>query len=168
MHRRCPVLQRLTCLYIAGTLGLFLITSACGGGTSVSELSGPTGVRCQSGFAVPPAGFPADGGRVTVVVSAARECSWSASADASWLQLSPSAGQGESEVTIVVAANQQARPRTGTIVLNDSRTTVTQDAAPCRFSLNHTEGRIDSRGGRLRVTVTTQQECAWAASSGEP
>jgi hypothetical protein len=166
MHRRPPVLHRLKHAFVAATIAFLLAAAACSG-TNVSELSAPTAVRCQTGFAAPPSAFPASGGRINATVTAARECSWSAAADSSWLQLSPASGQGESEIILTAAANQQPTSRTAAVVVNDYRVTVRQDASPCAFALSRSDARIDSRGGRFGVTLTAQQNCTWSATSSD-
>jgi hypothetical protein len=100
-------------------------------------------------------------------VTAGRECSWNASADTSWLQLTPASGQGDGEITLLASANQQSTSRTATIVVNDFRVSVTQDASPCRFTLSRSEARVAANGARVNVTVSAQQDCQWSAHSGE-
>jgi hypothetical protein len=166
MHRDRPVLPRLS---IAPLAILFLAAIAAGcGDTTVTEVAvAPTGVRCQTGLATPPSAFPADGGTAKVVVTAARECSWSLSSEASWIRVAPSSGQGESEVTVTATANDQARSRTGTVVVNDQRVSVTQEPAPCRFTLERSQTQSGSNGGRLSVSVSAQSDCSWTASSSD-
>jgi hypothetical protein len=166
MHRDRAVISRLS-MWPAALLFLAVIAAGCGD-TTVSEVAvAPTGVRCQTSLATPPSAFPSGGGSVKVVVSAARECSWSLSSDASWIQVAPSSGQGESEATFTAAANEQARSRTGTVVVNEQRVTVTQEAAPCRFNMDRSQTQIGANGGRFSVSVSAQSECSWTASSSD-
>lgn len=151
------------------TLGALLATAAlaaaCGGSTTtISEVAGPEAVKCQTTVSTPPT-IPHDGSRVTLTVSAARECSWTASTDASWAQVSPTSGQGETAITVAVSANPDARPRSGSLVVNESRLSLTQDAAPCRFQLGSSQARVGSEGGTLSVSVSTSAGCEWRASS---
>jgi hypothetical protein len=48
-------------------------------------------------------------------VSAGRECSWSATASASWIQLTGASGQGDGSVGFAVPPNPDAAPRSGTV-----------------------------------------------------
>jgi hypothetical protein len=148
-------------------LAALVIASGCAGGTTVTELTGPTGVRCQTGLVSSPSALPAGGGRVNVMVSAARECAWSASSDTSWLQVSPASGQGEQQLTLMAAENQQPSSRTASLVINDQRVTVTQEASPCRFELSRSSARIGWDGGRVTVRLTGQDGCAWSAMATE-
>ena len=94
-------------------------------------------------------------------VSAARECSWSATTDASWVALSPDAGQGEGPVTVAVAANDAPVARSGAIVINGARVTVSQEPRIMPFRSGPIVGTgrrrgwsragLDHRDGRLRV-----------------
>jgi Viral BACON domain len=150
MHRDRAVLQRLSIRPLA-ILCLALVAARCGE-TAVSEVAvAPSGVRCQTGLAAPPSAFPSGGGSVKVVVTAARECSWSLSSEASWIRVSPASGQGEAEATVTAEANDQARSRTGSVVVNDQRIVVAQEAAPCRFTLDRTQTQVGGNGGRFTV-----------------
>jgi hypothetical protein len=66
---------------------------------------------------------------VTGRVLTAAECTWSAGADGAWLQVQPTSGQGESLLTLQVAANPDARPRTSVLQVNGVRVTLVQEAA---------------------------------------
>ena len=133
---------------------LFAVSAAGCGETSVSEVAvAPSGVRCQTSVGSPPE-FPPGGGSVTVAVTAARDCVWSLSSEASWIQVSPSSGQGESEVTLTAVANDLASSRTGAVVVNDRRVMITQAAAPCRFTLDRSQARIGADGGIVTVSVS--------------
>src|SRR5206468_1235915 len=46
------------------------------------------------------------------------------------------------------------------------RISLSQAAAPCRFDLSRTRDSIGAAGGRLSVSLTTLNGCAWTASSG--
>jgi hypothetical protein len=146
---------------------LGLIASACGGGTEITTVSGPTALRCQAIVSAPPSALPADGARFTVAVEAARECGWTASSDTSWIQVSPAEGQGASELVVVAAANEQSSARTASLIVNDQRVTLRQEAPPCRFALDRSELRIGGSGGRAAVELRTASNCSWTASAGE-
>jgi hypothetical protein len=105
---------------------------------------------------------------VQATVSAARECSWTATSEAAWLALSPDAGQGEGQVTVAVAANDAPVARSGAITVNGARVTVNQEAAACRFDLDRSSAQIAAEGGRVQIAVRTMAGCAWKVSSPVP
>jgi hypothetical protein len=72
----------------------------------------------------------ASGGQVSALVVTTADCSWLVTANASWLHVHPSSGQGEGSLTVQVDENQIASGRTGEIDLNGVRMQVTQAAAP--------------------------------------
>ena len=176
MHRSAGVLAGLirrsaSELYASALLLILaLLTVACGG-TSVTELTGPGAIggagsdRCETvlGGTIPT--VDPGGGRLELAVVAARECAWTASADASWAQVAPSAGQGETVVVVTVAANPQANPRSTAIVLNGQRTMLAQAPAPCRYSLSGNSTHQPAAGGTTSVQVTATSGCSWTASS---
>jgi hypothetical protein len=143
---------------------LFAIQCAACGSTSVTQVSGPDNIRCQTTLGTAPT-IPAAGGRVTVGVVAARECTWSATSEASWIQVSPASGQGEASLTLTAAANPQAAPRTGNIVVNGQRFTMSQEPAPCQYQLSHPATDVPAQGGSTSVQVTSLGGCPWTTTS---
>ena len=147
---------------------LALSAAACGGGTTVTELGGPAPARCLTSFATPAPTVPAEGGTATVTISAERECTWSARGDSGWLQVSPTSGQGESAVTVTVAANPQPSPRSTDLIVNDTRLSVRQEPAPCVYELSSRAATVPAAGGRVAVGVSALSGCGWTASSPQP
>jgi hypothetical protein len=125
-------------------------------------------VKCTTTLNGLPTSVPASGTKLQATVSAARECSWSATSEAAWVALSPHAGQGEAQVTVAVAANDTAVARTGAIVLNGARVTVNQEPAPCRFDLDRSSAQVAPEGGRVQVAIRATAGCAWRVSSPVP
>jgi hypothetical protein len=74
-------------------------------------------------------------------------------------------GQGGGTIDYVVAANASTRPRTGSIVVNDVPSVLTQEGAPCTFALDHASTTADAAGATDRVAVSAPAGCAWAATS---
>ena len=144
-----------------------MLGAACGGSTTVTEVIGPDAVRCQTSVSGAPGSIPAAGNRVTLTVSAARECTWNASSEASWVQVSPASGQGEGALTVTVAANPEGRSRTGAIVVNGNRLSVAQEAAPCRYEVSPPSIRLSHEGGRGTFRVSATTACGWQASTND-
>ena len=110
-------------------LAMSISAVACGGST-VSELSGPTPARCDTSLTGLPPVVDSSGAQLQVNVVTSRDCVWNMSGGASWVQLSPRTGQGESTVTLVVAANGSTSSRVATVNVNDRAVNIVQDAAP--------------------------------------
>lgn len=144
-----------------------VLAAACGGSTTVTEVTGPDAVRCQTSVSGAPASVPSAGNRVTLTVSAARECAWTATSEASWVQVSPANGQGESPITLAVAANPEGRSRTGAVVINGTRLSVAQEAAPCRYEVSPTSVRLSHDAGRGTFRVSATAACEWQASTND-
>jgi len=66
-----------------------LAAIACGDTAPVTEITGPGIVRCQVSLSAPPSTVPPTGTIVSVAVEAARECAWTAAAEAEWISVSP-------------------------------------------------------------------------------
>jgi len=134
------------------------------GGTSTEQVIGPTASRCQITLPSPPAALPASGSSVSLNVSAARDCTWTAASDAQWVTVTPTSGQGNGAVSITVAPNVQPSARSASVAVNEASVTVSQEPAPCRFELGDQSARVGFEGGRASVHVLTTSGCQWRAA----
>src|SRR5688572_12722485 len=164
MHHGWAVVTRL--ISGCGAAVLLFLTVACGS-TSVSQITAPDAARCGASVGAVPT-LPAGGGRVDVAIVTARECAWTASSNSSWIQISPTSGQGEASITLTGAANPQGVARNGNISINGSQIAVTQAPAPCTFSLSQTSASLPSSGGTTSTRVLTLTGCTWTAASPQP
>lgn len=139
--------------------------AACGGSTAVTTVAGPSGVRCETTAAAQPTTVPPDGGTIQVSVTSTRDCTWTASSEASWVQLSVTSGQGSGTLAGTVARNEHPTPRSAAIIVNDQRLAVSQEPRPCSYEVRPAHVRVGHQGGRSSVELTTLTGCAWAASS---
>jgi hypothetical protein len=146
------------------SLVLSFILIACGA-TSVSEVASPDVVRCATTIDDSIPAVPSTGGRVSVGVGAARECSWSAASNVSWMQVSPSSGQGEASVTLTLAANPAANARTATLTVNDQDVSVSQEGAPCEYALHEPGAHVGATGGDVSLRVSATPGCAWTVAT---
>src|SRR4051812_14916513 len=141
---------------------LALLVAGCGSTTTESTTPSPSS-RCQVSISSPGTA-PAAGAALAVPLTTSRDCLWSARSEADWLTLEPTSGQGESLVTVSVGSNPQGRTRAGTIVVNDARFNIAQEATPCRFELEPRQVSIRHQGGRTAVQVTALEGCVWTTS----
>lgn len=144
-----------------------IVTAACGGSSTSTNVTAPSDTRCQATVTNSSSSFPAAGGTGTLSVSVARECAWSAGAAASWLAITAGAqGQGDGTVTYRVAENSDPVARTGGLSVAERRMDVSQQAAPCRYSVSAAStDPVPAEGGELVVSVRTHAACNWTASS---
>lgn len=132
--------------------------------TSSTTSAGPTPVKCQVAVSTPSM-LEAVGGTSAITVTTQPECAWTASSSANWISgLSPASGQGTGSVAFRVAANDGAAVREGTIVVNNEQARVSQ-RAPCRYVLTPVNQTIATSGGTSSVSVATDAECAWTATT---
>jgi len=153
MHRMMPALA------LCASIG------AC---SSANEsVTSPSAMKCGITATATPTSFSAAGGDGTLTVSTARECQWTAAAAGSWIQLGGSTqGQGETTVPFKVAANADPSTRRGTISVGDQQVGITQDAAPCAFTVNPRSDSVSADGGQKQITVTASSpQCSWTARS---
>jgi hypothetical protein len=148
----------------AAALCLLVFAGSCGNSSS-TRLTAPSAQKCGVTVTSSPPAMPASGGEGNLTVDTARECSWSARAEAQWITLSGAQGQGPATLEYSVAANPRAAERRGTVVVSDQRVDIVQQAAPCRYEVAPTRHQVGNSGGDLTVTLTALDGCPWTASS---
>jgi hypothetical protein len=107
------------------------------------------------------------GGDVTVTVTAAAGCTWTATSDVSWIAVIEGAsGVGSGSVRVHVDANTTGAARTGTVTIAGQTFTVQQQApAACSYSIKPTWYDVGRGPDDFRVDVFTDPGCAWTATS---
>jgi hypothetical protein len=163
-------------------LAATLVSSACGY-TGVTQVSGPDSARCELSLGSPSADLPASAAQINVPVVTTSECAWTARSEASWIQVTPTSGQGEATVALIIAANGAQSARSGAVTINGERFQVSQAAAlapsppppapgpppspspSCNYQLEPSSRQVDEEGGNHDVRVITTAACAWTASS---
>ncbi len=162
-----------------------VVALACGP-TSVTEIIGPDAVRCELSLGSATASVSSAASQLSLAVMAQPECAWSARSDTSWVQVTPTAGQGEGTVTLSVATNTQQSARSSVVTINETQYRITQAAAPtapqspqtpqppespqppataCTVSLDPATRSIKKNGGSQKVKVKTTSQCSWSATT---
>ena len=133
---------------------------------------------CTTNISPTSSNVPAAGGSgISVMVSAAPTCQWSASSGASWITINAGAtGTGNGTLVFSVAPNTGAQ-RTGTLSIAGRAFTVTQAGsssptpppppppASCSYSISPRSDSVPVQGDTANVDVSTTSACAWTASS---
>jgi hypothetical protein len=155
----------------AGTVKLNVAQNTGAARTGTATIAAQTFTVTQAaapcGFSLSPAtiDMAAAGGEGRTTVSAGGGCAWTAVSNAAWITVtSGSSGTGGGVVVFNAAANAGAA-RSGTITIGGQTLTVTQQPAPCTFSLSPTAQTFAAAGGSGAVGVTTAATCGWTASS---
>src|ERR687898_909662 len=134
------------------TVALLLLCAPAGCGRSSStNVVGPTPSKCTVSVTNTTPEVPATGGGGALTVNAQRECVWSARADASWIALSGTSGQGPATVNYTVGPNPNGTPRRGHVVVSEQNLEIVQAAAPSRYAATPSTGQADAAGGEGRV-----------------
>ena len=134
--------------------------------SSTQNITGPSTSKCPVTAGAEPASFGAGGGSGTLTISTNRECSWSATSSANWLQLGvESAGQGNAKVAFSVSANADPSQRRGAITIGQQQVPISQDAAQCVFTVPARD-TVSPEGERRTLNVTANgSDCSWTARS---
>jgi hypothetical protein len=146
-----------------------LAAVACGSSATTDVTAPSSTTRCQTTVRGSTTTFGPAGGAGSVNVDLSRECAWSASSQAPWIEItSPREGQGEATVNFRVVPNGDPVTRRASIAVNDARLDLSQDAAPCGFNVGGVPPTIAAEGGQVGVPVETHSACRWNATSESP
>ena len=106
------------------------------------------------------------GGTGEIKVSVARECAWTASASAAWIELvAGKDGQGDGTIAYRVNANADPVVRKATIAVAEQRVEVAQQGAPCRYTISSPGDMLAAAGTHAAIDVRTHSACDWAATA---
>ena len=109
---------------------------------------------------------PASGGAGSLIVTAARDCTWAASNAVQWIAMtSATSGQGDGSIAYRVAANGAPAARRASIEVNTATVTIVQDAAECRFTVTPTSASAGAAGGNVTIQVQANAACPWTAGT---
>lgn len=154
--------------YVYGSIVACFLAGGVAGCTSSqtsTSVTAPISAKCQVQVGSPVTEFTSDGGRGTLAIATTRDCSWSVSTSANWVAVANAGGQGDASVPYTVAANPMAVARAAQIAVSDATLQLSQDAAPCRFTLSASSGSVAAAGGTLTAQLSTVTGCAWSARS---
>jgi all-beta uncharacterized protein/BACON domain-containing protein len=155
-------LARLGVLLVSAAL---FSASSCGGTATSTSVVGPSGERCGVTVKSSTPALPASGGTGNLTVDTARECAWSARADAAWVTLSGTQGQGPATLAYSVAPNPIGLERRAAVVVSDQHVDIVQEAAPCAFDVAERRKDVASIGGDVTVSLSGTEGCTWTAKS---
>src|SRR5206468_9221697 len=103
----------------------------------------------------------------TVSVSTLTGCLWSDTTTRHSTALNSAANNTNSGVvSYSVSANPTHLTRTGTISIDGQTLTITQDAAPCTFTLGFTSTNYSYPAISGTVSGSTLTGCVWSVTSG--
>jgi hypothetical protein len=159
------VIGRVRALLFA-ILAAAAMSLACGSSAS-TNVTGPTASRCQVSLANTSQSFAAPGGTGQVTVSVARECAWSSTTTANWIEFTTAKeGQGEGTIGYRVKANADPVARKTAITVADQHADVAQDPAPCEYDVSAPTAAMSGEGGDMVVEMRTHIACGWSVATG--
>jgi hypothetical protein len=113
--------------------------------------------------------FDASGGSVSVAVTTAAGCAWTAASDRGWMTIGTGAsGTGPGTVAVSVTANANTSERTGTLTIAGQAVAVRQDAAsePCTIAISPASANYSKDAATGTFGVAAPASCSWTAASG--
>jgi hypothetical protein len=127
---------------------------------------GEPGIACSYSLSSAGASLASSGGAGTITVTAPSGCSWSAGANAGFLSVTPTSGNGTGMVSYQAASNTGIANRAGTLTIAGQTFTITESGVACSYSLSSSSASLSSAGGAGTVMVTAPSGCPWTASGG--
>ena len=155
----------------SGTIGVTIGSNASSstGRTSSVTINGQSvnisqaGTTCSYALQSANGNVPAAGGSGLVGVIAPSACSWTSSTnDPSWLTISSSGTGGNGDVQFVAQRNTSSTLRSGSLTIAGLTYTVSQDGAPCSYTLGTKSTNVSSSGlnGGTFNFSTTASSCS--------
>ncbi len=133
--------------------------------------SSPSSATCSYTVSPNSLAFPNGGSTETLTITASPSnpsgCTWTASADQSFIQLGATGGSGSGTLSVTTAQNAGTGPLSGNITVAGQVIPVTQ-AGPtaCAYTVSPASLSFPTGGGAQLVTVTaTPPTCSWTAST---
>lgn len=144
-----------------------LALGACGSSaTTATNITAPTSTRCEANVTTSAASFAPTGGTGTLAITVARECSWRASTPVSWITFTTAAeGQGDGTVGYRIAENEVPVPRQAMLTVAERQVPLSQQAAPCRYTVGGVPSSIGAQGDQTEIDLRTHSACSWTARS---
>jgi len=107
------------------------------------------------------------GGSLSITVTTATGCNWTASSDLPWASISSgSSGSGNGTVSLTIGSNVAGQARTGSIVIAGQIVSLTQNGAGCTYAFNAARQAFGPAGGPGGVMLTVMpSSCSWSISS---
>src|SRR5258708_27746008 len=94
-------------------------------------------------------------------------CVWTATSGTNWITVTSAANNTNSgTVSYTVSANPTHLARTGVVTIDSQILTITQDPAPCAFTLGFTSTNYSFGLVNDSVSVSTLTGCVWTVTSG--
>ncbi len=90
-------------------------------------------------------------------------CEWTVTSSQPWVTIAPATGRGNSAISLTIAANNTATPRSAIISALGQNISLTQAAGTCSFALTPTQQTVPAAGGAYSAGLVTA--CAWSATS---
>lgn len=148
-------------------LSLTLAVAACGSSATTStSVTAPASGRCEATVTSSTSSFGPGGGTGNLTVSVDRECAWRAVTPVAWIAFtSGTDGQGPGTIGYRVSENADPVARQAMLSVADRQVSLSQQAAPCRYTISGLPPVIGEQGGESPIALTTHAACAWTARS---
>jgi hypothetical protein len=115
--------------------------------------------------------FPSTGGEEAINITAPSDCSWTAVASDSWIEITSAAsGTGNGIVTYVVRDNLEERIRVGTITIAGRTHSIYQQSVSgenCTWAITPVSASFSVNGGTGSINIIGLEECIWSATTSQ-
>jgi hypothetical protein len=153
----------------AGTFAKFCPPTVAGGKVFLATFSGQLSVygllpSCNVSLSQSQQAMLSTGGSGQINVTAADDCSWTATTSANFITIDAGAtGTGSGTINYTVSPNP-GPPRSGAIQVADQILTVTEDAG-CSLTIDQAQVEVKWKGGSDDMSIQGPGSCPWTATA---
>lgn len=107
---------------------------------------------------------PASGTTYNLDVETNTDCTWNIQTGCNWVSLNTNSGTGDGTVSVTVSPNTDAQVRNCTLSIGNTTHIITQQGAPCTYSIPGSSQNFSAQAGQGNFVVNATAGCAWTAT----
>lgn len=144
---------------------------ACNDSSPIVPSPTPPPAACTYQLTSTTTSFGAAGGTVSLTVTTASQCAWTAQVDASWIAIqSGASGTGPGTIGLAISVNADTAAREALVSVANQTVRLTQQGrapAPCEYTVTPESQRWGPEGGTGPIAITAQAHCAWTIAADQ-
>jgi hypothetical protein len=156
-------MRKRSSFYFPLLLALGVVAASCDSSSPTKPSPGP----CTFTLSPSSLSLGSSGGPASVTVTAASQCTWTATSDRGWMSITSGAsGTGNGAVNVSLTANPSEAARTGTLTIAGQTVSVLEEGlGSCAIEISPGSASLGKDSGSGSFAVTAAAHCQWTATS---